>query len=60
VFSNADLAGYKDEPRLGPALADGRWAAAYTAEFDAARYELVMQPASAASRKVAVPRLRAR
>lgn len=60
VFSNAGLAGYKDEPRLAPALADGRWATAYTAEFDAANHELVMQPASAASRKVAVPRFDAR
>lgn len=55
VFSDANLAGYKDEPRLASFLKDGRWAKGYTAEYDAARRELVMQPVTPDSRRVIVP-----
>ena len=45
VFTDGDLAGYKDEPRLASAVADGRWARAYVAEYTAESKTLTRNPA---------------
>jgi len=46
VFDDAGLARYKDDPKVETAVADGRWARAYTAEYDAATRRLTRRPAS--------------
>ena len=46
VFGDAELARYKDDPKVEAAVADGRWARAYTAEYDAATRRLTRKPAS--------------
>jgi hypothetical protein len=45
VFIDAAMAVYKDDPSVAPAMADGRWAKAYVAEYDAARKQLTRNPA---------------
>jgi hypothetical protein len=45
VFSDEAVAGYKDDPRLAAAVADGRWAKAYVAEYDAASKRVTRSPA---------------
>ena len=45
VFTDAAMAVYKDDPSVAPAMADGRWAKAYVAEYDAARRKLTRRPA---------------
>jgi hypothetical protein len=47
VFTDAAMAVYKDDPSVAPAMADGRWANAYVAEYDAARKRLIRNPAGA-------------
>jgi hypothetical protein len=44
VFTDAAMAVYKDDPSVAPAMADGRWAKAYVAEYDAARKQLTRRP----------------
>jgi hypothetical protein len=45
VFTDASLARYKDDPHVEAAVADGRWAKAYLAEYDAATRHLTRNPA---------------
>jgi hypothetical protein len=48
VFTDESLAGYKDQSELAAAVADGRWARAYVAEYDAATRNLARHPAGKA------------
>jgi len=47
VFSDEAMAVYKDAPSVAPAMADGRWALAYVAEYDAASKQMTRSPAGA-------------
>lgn len=39
------MAVYKGDPSVAPAMADGRWALAYVAEYDAASKQMTRRPA---------------
>ena len=45
VFTDEALARYKDDPKVASAVADGRWARAYVAEYQAASKTITRDPA---------------